>query len=210
MPAERTRPSPRSMHLARAQRQARAPSLLPLTFQGRLRDSLGSPTMPGRAFCALSTGPLPSSMIRPRALVQHPVEPSGTARVRVHTPSTHLGRSRGSTPTIAPDVTATCVLLTARSPRSMLRTRAQDLFPREPSPSNITPMGINPAGAIIGFYVDASRYSTALCALLTASSPNSIPRVLYSPTPNAINVVGAITGFYFDANFVGHGFLRIC
>src|SRR5207248_42224 len=208
MPAERTRPSPRSMHLARAQRQARAPSLLPLTFQGRLRDSLGSPTMPGRAFCALSTGPLPSSMIRPRALVQHPVEPSGTARVRVHTPSTHLGRSRGSTPTIAPDVTATCVLLTARSPRSMLRTRAQDLFPREPSPSNITPMGINPAGAIIGFYVDASSvqhgFVRAPNGIITEFDPNGS----VFTDPNAINAVGAITGFYFDANFVGHGFLR--
>src|ERR1700751_5729498 len=134
MLAEVTRPSPRSMHRARAQRQARAPSLLPLTFQGRLRDSHGTPTMPGTASCALATGALPFSMIRTRALVQHLVETSGTARVRVLTPSTHSGRSWDFTPTIPPDATVTCVLLTAPSPRSMLRTRAQDLFPRGPSP----------------------------------------------------------------------------
>src|ERR1700751_2605904 len=117
-----TGPSPRSMHRAQARRQIRAPSLLPLTFQGRLRDSLGTPTMPGTVSCALPTGPLPSLTIRPRALVQRLVEPSGTARVRVRTPSTQLGKSWDFTPTIAPDVTVTCVLLTARSPRSMLRT----------------------------------------------------------------------------------------
>src|SRR5437764_3477380 len=121
------------MHRARAQRQARAPSLLLLTFQGRLRDTFGTPTMPGMGFCALPTGPLPASTIRTRALLQHPVEPSGTARVRVLTPLTHLGRSWDFTPTIPPDVTATCVLLTALSPRSMLRTRAQDRFLRGPS-----------------------------------------------------------------------------
>src|SRR5207249_675472 len=136
MPAERRRPSPHSMHRARAQRQARAPSLLPLTFQGRLRDLLGTPTLPGTAFCALPTGPLPSSTIRPRALVQHLVEPSGTARVRVPTASTRRGQSPDFTPTIAPDVTATCALLTAPSPRSMLRTPAQDRFLRGPSPQN--------------------------------------------------------------------------
>src|SRR5437016_13400379 len=84
--------------------------------------------MPGTASCALPAGPLPSSTIRTRAVVQHPVETSGTARVRVLSPSTHLGRSWDLTPTISVDVTATCVLLAARSPRSMLRTRAQDLF----------------------------------------------------------------------------------
>src|SRR5260370_18754903 len=116
MPAERRRPSPRSMHRARAQRQARAPSLLLLTFQGRLRDTFGTPTMPGTAFCALPTGPLPSSMIRPRALVQHPVETSGTARVRLHTPSTHLGTSWDFTPTIVPDVSPSSVTLMDRCP----------------------------------------------------------------------------------------------
>src|SRR6478672_12504012 len=102
------------MRRAQAQRQARAPSLLPLTFQGRLRDSHGTQTMPDTASCALPTGPLRSSMIRTRALVQHLVETSGTARVRARTPSIHLGRLWDHTPIMAADVTATCVLLTAR------------------------------------------------------------------------------------------------
>src|SRR6516162_3066649 len=128
MPTER--PSPRSMHRARAQGQTRAPPALASTQPGRLRDSCGTPTLPGTASCALPMGPLPSSTIRTRALVQCPVEPSGTARVRVLTPLTRLEQSLDSTPTLADDVTATCVLLTAPSPRSMLRTRAQDPFPR--------------------------------------------------------------------------------
>src|ERR1700731_2601241 len=136
----RRRPSPRSMHRARAQRQAKAPSLMASTLQGRLRDSSGTPTAPGTDSCALPTGPLPSSTIRARALVHFLVEPSGPARVRVLTPSTHLGRSRDFTATIAPNVTATCVLLTAPSPRSMLRTRAQDRFPRGLSLQNSLPL----------------------------------------------------------------------
>src|SRR5437899_8448889 len=134
MPAERRRPSPHSMHRARAQRQARAPSLLATTSQGQMRELLSIRPILCSASFALPTGPLPSSTIRTRAVVQHPVETSGTARVRVLSPSTHLGRSWDLTPTISVDVTATCVLLVARSPRSMLRTRAQDLFPRGHSP----------------------------------------------------------------------------
>src|SRR4029077_1660317 len=183
MPAERRRPSPRSMHRARAQRQARAPSLLPLTFQGRLRDTLRTPTLPGTPSCALLTGPLPASTIRTRALVQHPVETSGTARVRVLTPSTHLGRSWDFTPTIPPDVTATCVLLTARSPRSMLRARAQDRFPRGPSPQTSLQWALTRQARSSDSTLTRTQYSTALCALLTASSPNSILRAPYSPTP---------------------------
>src|SRR5216684_1616429 len=117
MRPELTRPSLSSMHRARAHGQAKAPSLMASILQGRLRDSSGTPTLPGTDSCALPTGPLPSSTIRARALVQHLVEPSGLARVRVLTPSTHLGRSRDFTATIAADVTATCVLLTAPSPR---------------------------------------------------------------------------------------------
>src|SRR5947208_1236773 len=183
MPAERRRPSPHSMHRARAQRQARAPSLLPLTFQGRLRDSLGTPTMPGTASCALPTGPLPSSTIRTRAVVQHPVETSGTARVRVLSPSTHLGRSWDLTPTISVDVTATCVLLAVRSPRSMLRTRAQDLFPRGHSPQTSLQWALTQEARSSDSTLTRAQYSTASCALLTASSPNSLPLARYSPTP---------------------------
>src|SRR5580704_18502024 len=113
MLAERTRPSPRSMHRARAQQPPRARSPMASTLQGQLRDSSGTRTLPGTDFCALPTGPLPSSTTRARALVQHLVEPSGPAKVRVVTPSTHLVRSWDFTATIAPDVTATSVLLTA-------------------------------------------------------------------------------------------------
>src|SRR5580704_14350440 len=140
MLAERTRPSPRSMHRARAQQPPRARSPMASTLQGQLRDSSGTPTLPGTDFCALPTGPLPSSTTRARALVQHLVEPSGPANVRVVTPSTVLARLRNYTPTIPGDVTATCVLLTTPSPRSMLRTRAQDRFPRGPSPQNSLPL----------------------------------------------------------------------
>src|SRR5260370_3366681 len=122
MLAERRRPSPRSMYRARAQQPPRVPSLMASTLQGRLWDSSGTPTLPGTDSCALPTGPLPSSTIRARALVQHLVEPSGPARVRVLTPSTHLGRSRRFTARIAADVTAPCVLLPAPSPPSLLRT----------------------------------------------------------------------------------------
>ena len=169
---------------------------------------------PGRQLCPArlsarsATGPLPSSTIRPRALVQHPVEPSGTARVRVVTPSTHLGRSPDSTPTIAPDVTASCVLLTAPSPRSMLRTRAQDRFPRAPSPQKFTPMGINPAGAITGFYVDANSVQHGFVRARSGKITEFDPTGSIFTNPNAIDAPGNITGFYFDANFVGHGFLR--
>src|SRR6516165_6995120 len=177
------RPSPRSMHPGRAQRQIRAPSLLPLTFQGRLRDSLGTPTMPGTASCALPTGPLPSSTIRTRALVQHLVETLSPARVRVLTPSTHLGRSRAFTATIAADLTATCVLLTAPSPRSMLRTRARDLFPRGHSPQTSLQWALTRQARLSVSTLTRAQYSTASCALLTTSSPNSIPLAPYSPTP---------------------------
>src|SRR5215469_14448708 len=131
MPAER--PSPRSMRRARVQGQTRAPQALASTQPGRLRDSCGTPTLPGTASCGVPKGPLPSSTIRTRALVQCPVEPSGTARVRVLTPSTRPEQSPYSRPTIAADVTGTCVLLTAPSPRSTLRTPAQYLFPKAPS-----------------------------------------------------------------------------
>jgi hypothetical protein len=81
-------------------------------------------------------------------------------------------------------------------------------FPQGTFPSEFTAAGINPAGAITGFYVDASSVQHGF-----VRAPNGIITE-FDPTgsvftdPNAINAVGAITGFYFDANFVGHGFLR--
>src|SRR5215472_6935761 len=139
--------------------------------------------MPGTASCALPTGPLPFSTIRTRALVQHLVEASGMARVRVLSPSTHLGRSWDFTPTIPADVTATCVLLTARSPRSMLRTRAQDLFLRGPSRQTSLRWALTRQARSSDSTLTRAQYSTASYALLTAPSPNSIPLAPYSPTP---------------------------
>src|SRR6202035_1479134 len=136
MLAKRRRPSPRSMHRARAPSQAKAPSLIASTIQGRSRDLSGTSTLPGTDSCALLTGPLPYSTIRARARVHFLVEPSDPARVRVLTPSTHLGRSRDFIATIPADATAMGVLLTAPSPRSMLRTLAQVRFPRGPFPQN--------------------------------------------------------------------------
>src|SRR6267378_1207251 len=183
MLADEGRPSPSSMHRARAQRQVWARSLVALTFSGQLRDSPGTPTLRATAFCALLTGSLPSSTTRPRALVQHPVEPLGTAKVRVPTPSTYLGRSRDFTPTIAADVTATCVLLTARSRRSMLRTPVRDRFPRGLSPQNSLQWASTWQARSSDSTLTQAQYSTASCALLAARSPSSIPRAPYSPTP---------------------------
>ena len=81
-------------------------------------------------------------------------------------------------------------------------------FPQGTFPSQITPMGINPAGAITGFYIDASSVQHGF-----VRAPNGIitefdPTGSIFTNPNAIDQTGAITGFYFDANFVGHGFLR--
>ena len=81
-------------------------------------------------------------------------------------------------------------------------------FPQGTFPSQITPMGINPAGAITGFYVDASSVQHGF-----VRDPNGLitefdPTGSIFTNPNAIDQTGAITGFYFDANFVGHGFLR--
>src|SRR5215470_849211 len=124
MLAERRRSSPRSMHRAQAQAQARALWPLASTRQERLRDLSGTPISPGTDSCALPTGPSLSLTLRARVPVQHLVEPSGPVRVRALSRSTHLGRSLDFTVTIVADVTATC-MLTAPSRRSMLRTRAQ-------------------------------------------------------------------------------------
>jgi len=81
-------------------------------------------------------------------------------------------------------------------------------FPQGTFPSEITPMGINPAGAITGFYVDASSaqhgFIRSANGVITEFDP---PGSIFT-NPNAVDEPGEITGFYFDANFVGHGFLR--
>ncbi len=81
-------------------------------------------------------------------------------------------------------------------------------FPQGTFPSEFTPMGINPGGAITGFYVDASSVQHGFVRGSNGKFTEFDPTGSILTNPNAIDAPGDITGFYFDANFVGHGFLR--
>ena len=81
-------------------------------------------------------------------------------------------------------------------------------FPQGTFPSEITPMGINPAGAITGFYVDANSAQHGFVRAPGGQITEFDPTGSIFTNPNAIDQLSDITGFYFDANFVGHGFLR--
>jgi hypothetical protein len=81
-------------------------------------------------------------------------------------------------------------------------------FPQGTFPSEFTPAGINPAGTITGFYVDASSVQHGFVRASGGKITEFDPSGSILTNPNAIDQTGAITGFYFDANFVGHGFLR--
>jgi len=81
-------------------------------------------------------------------------------------------------------------------------------FPQGTFPSEFTPMGINPGGAITGFYVDASSVQHGFVRASSGRITEFDPAGSIFTNPNAIDAPGSITGFYFDANFVGHGFLR--
>lgn len=81
-------------------------------------------------------------------------------------------------------------------------------FPQGTFPSEFTPMGINPGGAITGFYVDASSVRHGFVRAAGGKITEFDPSGSIFTNPNAIDQTGAITGFYFDAAFVGHGFLR--
>jgi hypothetical protein len=81
-------------------------------------------------------------------------------------------------------------------------------FPQGTFPSEFTPAGINPAGAITGFYVDASSVRHGFVRAIDGVITEFDPADSILTNPNAIDALGEITGFYFDANFVGHGFLR--
>jgi len=80
--------------------------------------------------------------------------------------------------------------------------------PQGTFPSEFTPMGINPAGAIIGFYVDANSVQHGFVRASGGQITEFDPPGSIFTNPNAIDATGDITGFYFDANFVGHAFLR--
>jgi hypothetical protein len=76
--------------------------------------------------------------------------------------------------------------------------------------------GINPAGAITGYYNECQTYCPnhgflrAPNGKFTTFDP---PGSQITTSPSAINPSGAITGSYYDANyfvnFLQHGFLRI-
>src|ERR1700692_2014242 len=80
--------------------------------------------------------------------------------------------------------------------------------PQGTFPSEFSPMGINPAGAITGFYVDASSVQHGFVRASGGKITEFDPPGSIFTNPNAIDAPGDITGFYFDANFVGHAFLR--
>lgn len=81
-------------------------------------------------------------------------------------------------------------------------------FPQGTFPSEFTPMGINPGGAITGFYVDASSVQHGFVRASGGKITEFDPPGSILTNPNAIDAPGDITGFYFDANFVGHAFVR--
>ena len=80
--------------------------------------------------------------------------------------------------------------------------------PQGTFPSEFTPMGINPAGAITGFYVDASFVQHGFVRAASGKITEFDPPGSILTNPNAIDTTGAIVGFYFDGSFVGHAFLR--
>jgi len=81
-------------------------------------------------------------------------------------------------------------------------------FPQGTFPSEFTADGINSAGTITGFYVDASSARHGFVRAANGVITEFDPTGSILTNPNAIDAFGDITGFYFDANFVGHGFLR--
>ncbi|MGA2072901.1 MAG: hypothetical protein ABSH52_05290 [Terriglobia bacterium] len=74
--------------------------------------------------------------------------------------------------------------------------------------------GINPAGVITGYYVDASNVAHGFLrardgAFITFDAPDAGADYNGGTFAVGINPAGVITGFYYDADFVSHGFVRI-
>ena len=73
--------------------------------------------------------------------------------------------------------------------------------------------GINPAGAITGWYADASNVNhgfvrSPLGAITTFEAPGAGTSDGQGTFGASVNPSGAIAGFYVDANNVSHGFVR--
>jgi hypothetical protein len=74
--------------------------------------------------------------------------------------------------------------------------------------------GINPAGTIMGFYVDQNNVfhgylRDARGHVLTFDVPGAGTGYLQGTLPLNINPAGEITGYYIDASGQNHGFVRI-
>jgi len=74
--------------------------------------------------------------------------------------------------------------------------------------------GINPAGVITGYYVDASNVAHGYLrardgAFTTFDAPDAATDYNGGTFAVSINPADVITGFYYDADFVPHGFVRI-
>jgi hypothetical protein len=72
------------------------------------------------------------------------------------------------------------------------------------------PTSINLAGAITGYFVDASQVSHGFLRTADgAITPFDVPfGNVYGANPASISLTGAITGSYNDSNGIGHGFVR--
>jgi hypothetical protein len=75
-------------------------------------------------------------------------------------------------------------------------------------------LGINTAGVITGYYVDASNVyhgfaRTASGTITTFNAPGAGTIAGQGTIPSGINTAGTITGMYVDASNVGHGFERV-
>jgi hypothetical protein len=73
--------------------------------------------------------------------------------------------------------------------------------------------GLNPAGAIIGWYVDSGNalhgyLRTAKGTVTTFDAPGGGTGAIQGTVPLSLNPERAVTGFYLDGSSVFHGFLR--
>jgi hypothetical protein len=103
------------------------------------------------------------------------------------------------------------------APRASATAIAGTFTTFDPPGSTVTnPVGITPAGAIAGYYFDASDLSHSFLrapgGTLTPFDPPgatcSVSTQNTCSVVSGINPAGVITGYYTDANFVNHGFLR--
>ena len=90
-----------------------------------------------------------------------------------------------------------------------LSANSQTVTPFDPTGSTSTfPASINPAGAITGFYSDASFVNHGFLRGADGTITTFDPSGSTSTMPAGINPEGDIVGSYTDANAVSHGFLR--